>query len=202
MIRFLFFIIVVFPFMGLASQEQVVQKVAGKSLTFGYNSDKEKVVWIDFPIEIIIRNKTNNNVFAVSASYYGYVKHFDIHRKRWDYRLLYICNKDSIIGYVDNNGCIYPGNEKEYLILTRHPMDGKEEFQKLFKNVIDEKSRNATSSVWKISPSTLSDSQIQYLRKIISNDSIRIKLYSEEKDVHYINIPIDVDKAICQTGLE
>ena len=201
MIRFLF-IIVFFPFMGLASQEQVVQKVAEKSLTFGYNSDKEKVAWIDFPIKIIIRNKTHNNVFAVSASYYGYVKHFDVHHKRWDYRLLYICNKDSIIGYVDNNGCIYPGNKKEYLTLTRHPMDKNEKFQKLFKNVIDEKSRSTTSSIWEISPSTLSDCQIQYLQKMISNDSVRIKLYSEEKDIHYINIPIDVDKTICQTGLE
>lgn len=67
--------------MGLASQEQIVQKVSERFPTFGYNSNKEKVVWIDFPIEIIIRNKTNSNLFANSASYYGYVKHFDIHHK-------------------------------------------------------------------------------------------------------------------------
>ena len=35
---------------------------------------------------------------------------------------------------------------------------------------------------------------------MISNDSIRIKLYSEEKDVHYINIPIDVDKVLPETN--
>lgn len=167
--------------MGLASQEQIVQKVSERFPTFGYNSNKGKVVWIDFPIEIIIRNKTNSDLFANSASYYGYVKHFDIHHKRWDYRLLYICNKDSIIGYVDNDGCIYPGNEKEYLILTRHPMDEREEFQKLFKDIIEEKSRNTIGTIWKISPSILSDYQKRYLRGMISNDSIRIKLYSEEK---------------------
>ena len=193
-------IIVFFPFMGLASQEQIVQKVSERFPTFGYNSNKEKVVWIDFPIEIIIRNKTNSNLFANSASYYGYVKHFDIHHKRWDYRLLYICNKDSIIGYVDNNSYISPGNEKEYLILTRHPMEKKEEFQKIFKNIIDEKSSSMTSSIWKVSSSILSNYQIKYLRRMISNDSIRIKLYSEEKDVHYINIPIDVDKVLPETN--
>lgn len=199
MIRF-FLIIVFFPFMGLASQEQIVQKVSERFPTFGYNSNKGKVVWIDFPIEIIIRNKTNSDLFANSASYYGYVKHFDIHHKRWDYRLLYICNKDSIIGYVDNDGCIYPGNEKEYLILTRHPMNEREEFQKLFKDIIEEKSRNTIGTIWKISPSILSDYQKRYLRGMISNDSIRIKLYSEEKNVHYINMPIDVDKVLPEAN--
>ncbi|ADY35711.1 hypothetical protein Bacsa_1124 [Phocaeicola salanitronis DSM 18170] len=79
-------------------------------------------------------------------------------------------------------------------------MEKKEEFQKIFKNIIDEKSSSMTSSIWKVSSSILSNYQIKYLRRMISNDSIRIKLYSEEKDVHYINIPIDVDKVLPETN--
>lgn len=60
MIRFIFISFIYFS--ELYSQDIVVQKVSEILPTFGYNYRKGKVVWIDFPVKLLVKNKLNNEV--------------------------------------------------------------------------------------------------------------------------------------------
>lgn len=199
MIRFLFVFISFIYFTELYSQDIVVQKVSEILPTFGYNYKKGKVVWIDFPVKLLIKNESDNEVSINSAFYYGYVIKYSINRKRWDYRLLYKCSEeDSIVGYVNIVDDIDSKAQKEYYIFTRHPVDVKDDFQVLFKDIMAERSRDSTNNIWRIQPSCLSESQNEYLRNLISNDSVRIHLYSKEKDHFSVKLPLDVNKVLHQ----
>ena len=199
MIRFIFIFISFIYFTELYSQDIVVQKVSEILPTFGYNYKKGKVVWIDFPVKLLVKNESDNEVSINSAFYYGYVIKYSINRKRWDYRLLYKCNEeDSIVGYVNVVDDIDSKAQKEYYIFTRHPVDVKDDFQVLFKDIIAERSKDSINNIWCIHPSCLSKFQNEYLRNLIANDSVRIHLYSKEKDQFSVKLPLDVNKVIHQ----
>lgn len=199
MIRFIFIFISFIYFSELYSQDIVVQKVSEILPTFGYNYKKGKVVWIDFPVKLLVKNESDNEVSINSAFYYGYVIKYSINRKRWDYRLLYKYNEeDSIVGYVNVVDDIDSRAQKEYYIFTRHPVDVKDDFQVLFKDIIAERSKDSINNIWRIHPSCLSKFQNEYLRNLIANDSVRIHLYSKEKDLFSVKLPLDVNKVIHQ----
>ena len=199
MIRFIFIFISFIYFSELYSQDIVVQKVSEILPTFGYNYKKGKVVWIDFPVKLLVKNESDNEVSINSAFYYGYVIKYSINRKRWDYRLLYKYNEeDSIVGYVNVVDDIDSRAQKEYYIFTRHPVDVKDDFQVLFKDIIAERSKYSINNIWRIHPSCLSKFQNEYLRNLIANDSVRIHLYSKEKDLFSVKLPLDVNKVIHQ----
>lgn len=71
--------------------------------------------------------------------------------------------------------------QKEYYIFTRHPVDVNDDFQVLFMDIMAERSKDSTNNIWRIQTSCLSESQNEYLRNLISNDSVRIHLYSKDK---------------------
>ena len=199
MIRLIFIFISFVYFTELYSEGTVVQRASEILPTFGYSNKKGKVIWIDFPIKIVVENETENRISVNSAFYYGYVIKYSINRKRWDYRLLYKCNeKDSIVGYVNIVDDIDPKTQKEYYIFTRHPVDMRDDFQVLFNNIVVENSKDSINNIWRIQPSCLSESQNEYLRSLISNDSIRIHLYSKGKDQFSIKLPLDVNKVFHQ----
>ena len=187
-----------FLFLATFSSDNIVitQKHGTRFPQFGYTPVEDKVTRVQFPVEFVIDNKTSEEAHIMRINY-RCISGYRTKRLGWWGVALYENKNDTLISTSEQQAIeyIYPKEKKHYMIFTEHTVYDDTLFHRIFKKEIDIMRKNSDPAEKFVNPTVLTPVQIDYLRHMLSKDSLRIDL-AHDKSSQWVYIPIDVDKVI------
>lgn len=174
----------------------IEQQLGTNSPRIYYNNIKDRIECVCFPIRITVENATDTEAAILMIDHRGISGYGEFKRFGWRSIVLFEDRGDTLIGVDSQQGIeyIYPDTKMHYKIETEYLVYDDTVFQGLFKSemkkmkINDEKFENVNLDV-------LTSGQLDYLRGMLSKDSIKIILAHNESR-YRIFFPIDVDKVI------
>ena len=159
---------------------------------FGYHPIKDKVMRVEFPIEFTIENPTDieNRIMMVD---YRCISGYWTERLGWWGVALFEDRGDTLISVTSQQGIeyIYPNDKRHYIIFTEHTVYNDTLFHRIFQKEISK----MKSSDNFMNPDTFTPLQMNYLKGMLSKDSLRIEI-ADDKVSRWFYLPIDVNKVM------
>lgn len=185
---------------SFANSKDVIikQELSKYALIFSYNQKQDRIYSISFPIEIIVHNTTNYDARIMSMGCYYLTGYNGINKKWWSNLTIYERKGNNLIWEGGEWDIFYiePLTCKKYVVYTEHTINNNDTFEKHFRSIVNEM-KTEKRVQQKIDIRSFTKKQIKYLKKRISNDSIRVDIYFNNSR-HRTKFRIDTDKVFYE----